>query len=259
MSPSSQTDTICLTEKFNKYAIGCLSQRQDSHISCIAGCFWSRYNQRWISQYIWLINRLWLTLLPQCCRACSGYFYDQHFSHDIPPATTSAPSINTSSTNAPSTTTPSAIPDAASDVAPGLVHVPVSVTLFADSDEEQDFTNDKDAANAGSSLADAPKAFFTVASISMCLSTRRHPCIILRGVITLVFSRASKSSVLHLSYWLNLSLRYATGPKVLGVSRIIFHKVDTVEQGIVIVKRTIMDVVAIAKHFTRDISLLTRT
>ncbi|KAG2739931.1 hypothetical protein P692DRAFT_20881457 [Suillus brevipes Sb2] len=139
--------------------------------------------------------------------------------HDLPPATTSAPSIDTPSTNVPSTTAPSAIPD----VAPGLVYVPVSVTLFADSDEEQDSTDDEDAANAASSLADASKILLYCGQyFNVPLNEAAPLYYITRGRYIGVFSGWD-----------------ATGPKVLGVSRAIFHKVDTVEQGIAIVKRAI--------------------
>jgi hypothetical protein len=84
-----------------------------------------------------------------------------------------------------------------------------------------------------------PTSSFTMASTSTCPSWRRRPSTVSLGAVISVSSQAGKLDMQHLLRLLNLNVRYATGPKVLGVSRAIFHKVDTVHVGVDIVKHAI--------------------
>ena len=84
-----------------------------------------------------------------------------------------------------------------------------------------------------------PNSSFTMASTSTCPSRQRHHCTISLGAVISVSSQAGKLDMHHLLRLLKLNVRDATGPKVLGVSRAIFHKVETVDIGVGIVKRAI--------------------
>ncbi|KAG2053399.1 hypothetical protein BDR06DRAFT_1008790 [Suillus hirtellus] len=132
-----------------------------------------------------------------------------------PAASTTDISVPVPTTKAPS------VPSAAPNVAPGWVYG--SVTLLADSDDKKDSTDDEDASNAASSLADASHIHcYHSKYFNMPINDKAPLYYIMRGRYIGV-----------LSGW------DATGPKVLSVSPAIFHKVDTVEQGIMIVKHAI--------------------
>lgn len=84
-----------------------------------------------------------------------------------------------------------------------------------------------------------PTSCFTMASTSTCPSWRRHRSTISLGAVISVSSQAGKVDMHHLLRPLNLNVRDATGPKVLGVSCAVFHKVETVDIGVGIVKNAI--------------------
>ncbi|KAG1896976.1 uncharacterized protein F5891DRAFT_1192387 [Suillus fuscotomentosus] len=113
---------------------------------------------------------------------------------------------------------------APSGPSPTTIAVPASalVTVLLDS-EEEDSSVDKDAANAAASLAeDSTLLYYHGKYFNVPIEVKAPLYYITRGRYIGVFSGWD-----------------ATGPKVLGVSRAIYHKVESVEKGAGILRRAI--------------------
>ncbi|KAG1908790.1 uncharacterized protein F5891DRAFT_974105 [Suillus fuscotomentosus] len=137
---------------------------------------------------------------------------------DSPAATTVAPSPPVTAALSLATTAAFA---PAPTVATRYVYGPV--TVVGDSNDKEDSSDDEDAANAAVSLTeDSTLRYYNGKYFNVPNKVKAPLYYITRGRYIGVFSGWD-----------------ATGPKVLGVSRAIYHKVESVEQGAGIVERAI--------------------
>ncbi|KAG2121983.1 hypothetical protein DEU56DRAFT_760499 [Suillus clintonianus] len=148
---------------------------------------------------------------------------------DDPPATTidspreAAPVASPGAAAAHSAgTTPTSAPATAHAAAPTVVVPAGHVTVYVDY-EENDSSDDEDAAAAAAALAnDSTLIHYRDTYFNVPVDATPPLYYVTRGRYIGIFSGWD-----------------ATGPKVLGVSRAIYHKVDSIEQGINIVKGAI--------------------
>lgn len=166
---------------------------------------------------------------------------------DDPPATTidspreAAPVASPGAAAASSAgTAPTSAPATAHAAAPTLVVPAGHVTLFVDY-EENDSSDDEDAAAAATALVnDSMLIHYRDTYFNVPVEATPPFYYVTRGRYIGIFSGwwAGFSEFLMSSSSF-LPCRDATGPKVLGVSRAIYHRVDSIEQGINIVKGAI--------------------
>ncbi|KAG1735742.1 uncharacterized protein EDB91DRAFT_1250370 [Suillus paluster] len=134
------------------------------------------------------------------------------------PGAAAASSAGTAPTSAP---TPTSAPATAHAAAPTVVPAG-NVTVYVDY-EEYDSSDDEDAATAAAALAnDSTLIHYRNTYFNVPVDATPPLYYVTQGRYIGIFSGWD-----------------ATGPKVLGVSRAIYHKVDSIEQGINIMKGAI--------------------